>query len=731
MKKLGVFTFFFFSLFLLHAQVSPPELISYQGIARNSSGSPLNNQPIWVKISILKGTMNISGRIYEEDHQKSTNQFGLFTLEIGGGTVVNCSGCVSSLSNIAWDTDTYYLHIAISTDNGATYNTVGTQQLLSVPYALYSKRSGFATTSYSALNAPPGNVTVQSTGIVSVSPSSGSSFTVSAPSPIFTSSDNITNITGVYPNYTVTTTPTLYISGNNLSISGGNTITLPSPPTPTISIYANGIANVSPNSGNSFTIDVPSSTLTATSATTGVVSLTLSQGTASSSTNFSILPAIQNNAWSLSGNAISTSTNFLGTTTSYPLVFKTNNTEWMRISSNGEVGIWSITSTGQLLDIGPSTHSLTTRITNTLSNGIALYVNNTHTANTNPVFNSKQSNSNGINALFEGGKVGIGPSGFLPSYPLHVSHTGTFDVATGVNYTYTGSSSMGSAISVKAQSTGGSGISGGYFQVNGSSSGNAVALNGVATSSAPNNIGIDASATGTTSSGTNYGGNFYAANGLNNYGIYTSINSSNSNDAAIYAVSTGANGSAGRFSVTSGGSAAPALTVSSSSTMAPIAMFSGSGYVGISTNTPSAKLHINNNSSVTNNALQIDNGHIKTTAINLPALSSASTCSLWLTCAAPNLSSNSTDVAGSFYWTCGGCSLTSSSVYKGRLTFSKIYSTPPNVVLTVLVVSTSGPNNVPIVLTDVTTNYFDYYISGPPSGTLVVSKVLVYYMVME
>jgi len=65
------------------------------------------------------------------------------------------------------------------------------------------------------------------------------------------------------------------------------------------------------------------------------------------------------------------------------------------------------------------------------------------------------------------------------------------------------------------------------------------------------------------------------------------------------------------------------------------------------------------------------------------------------------------------------------------LTFSKIYSTPPNVVLTVLVVSTSGTNNVPIVLTDVTTNHFDYYISGPPSGTLVVSKVIVYYMVME
>ena len=42
--------------------------------------------------------------------------------------------------------------------------------------------------------------------------------------------------------------------------------------------------------------------------------------------------------WSLSGNAI-TSADFLGTTNAQPLIFKTNNTEYLRISSTGAVGV--------------------------------------------------------------------------------------------------------------------------------------------------------------------------------------------------------------------------------------------------------------------------------------------------------------------------------------------------------------------------------------------------------
>ncbi len=49
------------------------------------------------------------------------------------------------------------------------------------------------------------------------------------------------------------------------------------------------------------------------------------------------------NAWSLTGNASTTASNFVGTTDSKDLIFKTNNTERMRITSSGQIGIGTST----------------------------------------------------------------------------------------------------------------------------------------------------------------------------------------------------------------------------------------------------------------------------------------------------------------------------------------------------------------------------------------------------
>jgi len=51
-----------------------------------------------------------------------------------------------------------------------------------------------------------------------------------------------------------------------------------------------------------------------------------------------------NNAWLLLGNAGTTAgTNFLGTTDAQSLVFKTNNTEWMRLLTTGNLGVGTAT----------------------------------------------------------------------------------------------------------------------------------------------------------------------------------------------------------------------------------------------------------------------------------------------------------------------------------------------------------------------------------------------------
>jgi hypothetical protein len=358
---------------LVNAQTSPPELISYQGIARDASGNPLVNKPIGIQLKIHQGAAN-GAVVFTETHSVTTNSLGLFSLQIG-------SADTSAFQSILWNNGPYFLEVLMDPNGGNAHTSIGTQQLLSVPYALYSKSSyssAIAFVSYTTQNAPPISIssntsatsttltltqgsntssvqidfpappppsisiTSASPSIVSVSPSSGNAFTISATPPSFTSSNGITNITGTYPDYTVTTTPSLSILGNSLSISGGNTVTLPTP-----TIIGDGIASITSGSVNSFTIDVPPTILSVSSSTTGFITITINQGNATSTTNFDILPAIQNNAWGVNGNTV-TSSNYLGTNNSADLIFKTNNTERMRISPNGEVGINTNIPTAQL-----------------------------------------------------------------------------------------------------------------------------------------------------------------------------------------------------------------------------------------------------------------------------------------------------------------------------------------------------------------------------------------------
>lgn len=127
MKQLSVFLFFLISAFALFAQT--PQAINYQAIARNTQGQPVAGKQVSIQISILNGT--VSGPVvYVETHQKTTNQFGLFTLSIGQGTVQS-----GAFAAIDWAGGPKFLKINID-------NTLqGVTQLLSVPYALYAARA--------------------------------------------------------------------------------------------------------------------------------------------------------------------------------------------------------------------------------------------------------------------------------------------------------------------------------------------------------------------------------------------------------------------------------------------------------------------------------------------------------------------------------------------------------------------------------------------------------------
>lgn len=127
MKKLILFSIFFIS-FLTFAQV--PQGISYQAIALNGSGTPVVSSNVRLKLSILDNTAT-GTVLYAETQLKTTNAQGLFNLVIGQGTVV--SGVFATIN---WGTNSKFLKVEMDVTGGTTYATVGTTQLLSVPYAM-------------------------------------------------------------------------------------------------------------------------------------------------------------------------------------------------------------------------------------------------------------------------------------------------------------------------------------------------------------------------------------------------------------------------------------------------------------------------------------------------------------------------------------------------------------------------------------------------------------------
>ncbi len=124
------------TLFVMPVFAQAPEKMNYQGVARDNSGNVLPNQAIGLQVKLHSGTSG-GAVVYSETHAVSTNGFGLFNVQIGAGS--NVSGTFSS---IGWGTDAFYVEVLMDASGGTNYLSMGTQQLISVPYALYAKTSG-------------------------------------------------------------------------------------------------------------------------------------------------------------------------------------------------------------------------------------------------------------------------------------------------------------------------------------------------------------------------------------------------------------------------------------------------------------------------------------------------------------------------------------------------------------------------------------------------------------
>jgi hypothetical protein len=136
MKRISILLVFCVVLLsIAHAQV-PPNAFNYSAVARNAAGDPIATSTIGIQITILK-TSPTGASQYSENHFVNTDAFGLFNLVIGAGAVQS-----GSMATIDWSNDTYYLKVGMDATGGSSFVTMGTTQLLSVPYALYAKTAG-------------------------------------------------------------------------------------------------------------------------------------------------------------------------------------------------------------------------------------------------------------------------------------------------------------------------------------------------------------------------------------------------------------------------------------------------------------------------------------------------------------------------------------------------------------------------------------------------------------
>ncbi|MCS7073759.1 MAG: hypothetical protein NZ108_04760 [Bacteroidia bacterium] len=323
-----------FSLNLGIAFAQNPQFLNYQAVARDAIGTALPNQAMAVRVSIVSGS-TIGPVLYTETHSVTTNSVGLFSVKVGQGTVNN-----GNFSTINWSSAPMFMKVELDANGTGAFVDLGTTALASVPYAFIAD---------SARKAP-------SSTVITANPLTGTG-TVGSPLTLINgnavgqvlqwngSAWNLATISGggSGDNWGTQTAVT------NATLTGNGTVGSP------LGLAQQGatVGQVLQWNGTSW---VPA-TITGGSGSVSVTTPLIGNGTSGSPITFApgsaagqvyqwngsawTLATISGSSgWSLTGNAATNpAQNFLGTTDNQDLVIRTNNTEKVRITSAGRMGI--------------------------------------------------------------------------------------------------------------------------------------------------------------------------------------------------------------------------------------------------------------------------------------------------------------------------------------------------------------------------------------------------------
>ncbi|MCC7303653.1 MAG: collagen-like protein [Bacteroidia bacterium] len=391
MKQIFTFSILFCSLHLCFSQA--PSLIPYQGIARDASGNEISGT-ITVDFAVHQGSPT-GTVVFSERHTAVTNQFGLFSVSIGDPSAPDLTG---SFTTINWSAGPYYLEVLLDASGGTNTLSIGTTQMMSVPYALYAQTAGNGPAGPTGPTGPAG-----ATGPTGATGTVGPTGAAGATGP--TGATGSTGVTGPTGSFSLTGTfgQTIYHDGTGWTA-------------------ASNLFNDGTNIGiNNATPSFPLTIGTTTGTEIGFFGIT-----GADIYSPTTLTLEGQNGVSLHGN---------------DLLFRTNFLDRIKVTTAGDVGIGTITPNYKLEVIGTGRFSSSLTVNNYSFpasdgvNGQTMVTNGSGTLSWTTItglpagLSGQTLHHNGStwlansNLINTGTNVGIGIG--TPGYKLHVS-SGTY-----------------------------------------------------------------------------------------------------------------------------------------------------------------------------------------------------------------------------------------------------------------------------------------------------------------
>ena len=112
-----------------------PQKVAYQGMVLHANNRPASHETIGLQLSVVRDSAN-GPVVYRERHSATTNANGLYSVVLGEGESDN------AFTAIDWAHGSYFLKCDIDSMGGTLYLVHGANQIVSVPYALYSEGAG-------------------------------------------------------------------------------------------------------------------------------------------------------------------------------------------------------------------------------------------------------------------------------------------------------------------------------------------------------------------------------------------------------------------------------------------------------------------------------------------------------------------------------------------------------------------------------------------------------------